>query len=258
MHLYDPVAPYAPGPVLQHTQASVADYQRLQARLGLTRNVIVQPSSYGVDHQVLLAGLRAFGGTARGVAVVQPSVDEAELSTLNEHGVVGVRFNLVQVGATTPEMLAPVAERVRPLGWHVQIHARSEDLLALEARLLALDMPIVIDHYARVGTEPALTPHIIDTVRRMLATGRVWLKLSAPYIGAPGPQGDDMLGMFVRQLAADHLEQLVWGTDWPHVTEATKPDDALLMDVLPQWLTDQERRQILVDNPARLYSFGPR
>jgi predicted TIM-barrel fold metal-dependent hydrolase len=51
----------------------------------------------------------------------------------------------------------------------------------------------------------------------------------------------------------------VWGSDWPHPTERSKPDDAQLMDLLPAWADDEAQcRTILVDNPAALYGFGKR
>ena len=62
------------------------------------------------------------GATARGVAVVDTSVTDAELKRLNGLGVRGIRFNLVQSGATTIDMVEPLSKRVNDLGWHVQIH----------------------------------------------------------------------------------------------------------------------------------------
>jgi predicted TIM-barrel fold metal-dependent hydrolase len=38
---------------------------------------------------------------------------------------------------------------------------------------------------------------------------------------------------------------------------AAKPDDALLFDLLGQWVPDEaRRRRVLVDNPALLYDFS--
>ena len=49
----------------------------------------------------------------------------------------------------------------------------------------------------------------------------------------------------------------LWGTDWPHPTQrGTKPDDALLLDLLADWAPDETtRRRILVENPAELFGF---
>jgi len=51
-------------------------------------------------------------------------------------------------------------------------------------------------------------------------------------------------------------ERLVWGSDWPHVTEKHKPDDAELFDLLAVWAgSDRVHDLILVGNPAELYGF---
>jgi len=53
-------------------------------------------------------------------------------------------------------------------------------------------------------------------------------------------------------------ERMVWGSDWPHPSEAAdrKPDDARLFDLLSVWAPDEAtRRRILVENPIALYGF---
>jgi D-galactarolactone isomerase len=48
----------------------------------------------------------------------------------------------------------------------------------------------------------------------------------------------------------------VWGSNWPHPNETTKPDDAVLFDLLAQWAPNEAtRRRILVENPETLYGF---
>ena len=69
------------------------------------------------------------GATARGVAVVDTTVTDAELKWLNELGVRGIRFNLVQSGATTIDVLEPLSKRVNDLGWHVQIHTLGDEIV---------------------------------------------------------------------------------------------------------------------------------
>jgi D-galactarolactone isomerase len=54
-------------------------------------------------------------------------------------------------------------------------------------------------------------------------------------------------------------ERLVWASDWPHPTEKadSKPDDAVLFDLLSDWAPDEAtRNRILVDNPVALYGFS--
>jgi predicted TIM-barrel fold metal-dependent hydrolase len=95
-------------------------------------------------------------------------------------------------------------------------------------------------------------------VKRMLDTGRAWVKLSGVYLDSRtgSPRYADMKPI-ARALIAHAPERMVWGSDWPHPTERhTKPDDAVLLDLLQEWVGDEPiRRRILADNPARLYGF---
>ena len=52
-------------------------------------------------------------------------------------------------------------------------------------------------------------------------------------------------------------ERLVWGSDWPHPSEAQhKPDDAVLFDLLAVWApVEATRTRILVTNPKRSIGF---
>lgn len=164
----------APGPVLKHTNASVEDYRLPQSRMGLERNVIVQPSSYGLDHRVLLRSSRASQGLAKGVAVIDPSTMPEELEVLRAQGVVGVRFNLVQAGATDESMLEEVARLVQPLGWHIQLRLAPADLIRLVDRLKSLPVPIVLDHFAHLNVDASLAGEVEATMTRMLRSTKRW------------------------------------------------------------------------------------
>src|SRR5262245_17716466 len=67
-HIYVLQYAWAPEATLKPGEATVADYKLLQKRIGTTRNVIVQPSSYGIDNRLLLASIAQLGSGARGVA----------------------------------------------------------------------------------------------------------------------------------------------------------------------------------------------
>src|SRR5262252_5621464 len=130
-HVYDARFPEDPTAVLHPPDALVEDYRGLQKRLSTSRSVIIQPSTYGTDNRCALAALAALGQSARMVAVVNDTVTDAELKRLDGLGVRGIRFNLAQAGATTPEMIDPLAKRIADLGWHVQINAPAEKILEL-------------------------------------------------------------------------------------------------------------------------------
>src|SRR5215470_2684089 len=149
-HVYDARFPEDPKAVLHPPDALVDDYRGLQKRLGTTRSVIIQPSTYGIDNRCALAALAALGQSARMVAVVNDAVTDAELKRLDGLGVRGIRFNLAQAGATTPEMIEPLAKRVAPLGWHLQINAPADRILEILPTLERVPAPIVFDHLAHI------------------------------------------------------------------------------------------------------------
>lgn len=256
MHLFDSLFPFSELATLKHGDASVADYRQLQRRLGIERCVIVQPSSYGDDHRVLVAGLRALGESARGVAVVTPDLDDDDLETLAAHDVVGARFNLVQRGVTDESMVAAAAAQAARLGWHLQFHLLPHDLLRLADELIALPVAVVLDHYGRAMTDPSLATAVQTRLDRLLATGKVWLKLSAPYLASADADGIGSLQEFVERLTRRHADRLLWGTDWPHVTEANKPDDGYLLEELRRWMPSTESQTlVMVENASKFYGF---
>ena len=108
--------------------ALVEDYRALQRRLGITRQVIVQPSTYGLDNRATLAALTVFGRDARGVVVVNDRVADAELRRMHQRGVRGIQFNFAPSGPTTTAMIEPLSRRISDLGWHVEINVWAAEL----------------------------------------------------------------------------------------------------------------------------------
>src|SRR6516164_9525060 len=151
MHIYDAKYPVAPTATLKPADALVSDYKLLQKRIGTSRNVVVTPSTYGTDNRITLDAMAQIGATARGVAVVDTSVTDPELKRMNDLGVRGIRFNLVQAGATTVDMIEPLSRRVNDLGWHIQIHMKGEQIAGIEDVLLRVASPIVFDHLGRLA-----------------------------------------------------------------------------------------------------------
>jgi predicted TIM-barrel fold metal-dependent hydrolase len=259
IHIYDPrFVATRPGARLTR-DATVADYRRLQARLGTSRTVVVQPAAYGFDNAVTVDAIAQLGiANARGVAVVAPSITQAELRELDRLGVRGVRFTQhdPSTAVTTPDMIEPVAARIAELGWHVQLHMRGDQLLGMAAMVERLPGTIVIDHMGRMPQPDGTAHPAFDLVKRLLDSRRAWVKLSGAYLDSRTAGYADVRGV-ARALVRHAPERCVWGSDWPHPTEReVKPDDAALLDLVIDWAGNEEtRRRILVDNPAALYGF---
>jgi predicted TIM-barrel fold metal-dependent hydrolase len=260
-HIYDgrfPVSPhwkqgYAEGAKVQH-------YKLLQRRLGTSRSVVVQPSTYGIDNRCLVDALQQLGASSRGVAVVDTTIAEPDLRTLQDAGVRAIRVNFVSAqtwGTTTPEMLVTLAKRVAGLDWHVQILMTGDQIAAHEQVIRDLPTKIVIDHLGRIPMPEGLRHPATSAILRLLDTGRTWVKVTEPYedskLGPPYADTGEVALAYIKAAP----ERVLWGTDWPHPTQRqTKPDDALLLDLLTAWAPDERTRQrILVDNPAELFGF---
>ena len=257
-HIYDARYPADPKAVLRPGDALVEDYRALQRRIGTTRHVVVQPSTYGTDNSCMLDALQAFGAEARGVAVVNDGVADAELKRMDTLGVRGIRFNLAQAGATTPAMIDPLSRRVSELGWHIQINASAPVIMSIMDILERVPTPIVFDHLAHVPQPAGIDDPLFGRVRALIDKGRTWIKLSGAYQDTKiGPPTYADASAVARAYVKAAPERMVWGSDWPHPSERdVKPDDALLFDLLADWAPDEAvRNRILVQNAEALYGF---
>jgi len=259
-HTYDKNYPIAKGATLLPDDALPEDYRALQRRIGTTRGVIIQPSTYGTDNRLQIASRQALGAeNFRVIAVVAEDISDTELRQLDEQGVRGVRFNLGFPGVLTVNSLATLAPRLADLGWHCQINMRPKQIEDNAGLLASLPGRLVFDHLAQVPQPAGVESAPYKIVRDLLDRGRTWVKLSGPYVsskqGAPDyPDAGVVAAAYVKAAP----QRLVWGSDWPHPSEPKerKPDDARVFDLFAHCAGDAAAfRRILVDNPAELYGF---
>jgi 2-pyrone-4,6-dicarboxylate lactonase len=251
--------PYAPERKYTPCDAPKEKLWALRDYLGFERNVLVQATCHGTDNRALVDALDDARGRARGVATVGHDVSDAELRALDAVGVRGVRFNFVRrlVDVTPQEVLAGIARRVAPLGWHVVIYFEAADLPGLYAFLASLPTTIVVDHMGRPDvTQPVDGPGFELFARLMREHPNVWSKVSCPErLSRLGPPGYGDFVPFARRLVEQFPDRVLWGTDWPHPNlKSHMPDDGRLVDLIPAIApTPALRRALLVDNPMRLY-----
>jgi D-galactarolactone isomerase len=256
-HILDTSYPTIANPSVPHFNASIDDYRTALGSLGTRRGIIVHPSLYGTDNRCTLAALSALGKDFRAVAVIDDSITRPMLEEWHALGVRGVRFNQIQKGATTMDMLRATADRIADFGWHVQLHMKAQDLADHEALLLQLPVPLVLDHFGRVELPLATDHRGWLSIQRLIGRGMTWVKLSGPYhetrSGPPAYADSVEIGRRYIELAEDRM---LWGSDWPHVTEKERPKLADLMNGLRASVDNETQfRKILVDNPASLYGF---
>lgn len=226
--------------------------------LGFERNVIVQATCHGKDNSALVDALTASGERARGIAIVDPGVDESELERLQKAGVRGVRFNFVRrlANAVPPEHHLAIVEKVAGRGWHVVVYFESRDLNRVAPLLSQIRLPIVIDHLGRPDIAAGVEGSDFSRLVEMLdQNDAIWIKVSgAERLSLLGPPYDDVIP-FARTLVERFPDRVLWGTDWPHPNmKSHVPDDGVLVDTIPKIATTAAlQRALLVDNPKRLY-----
>jgi predicted TIM-barrel fold metal-dependent hydrolase len=262
-HIYDARFAYMADAILKPPFATVADYRKLQKKLGTSRNVMVQPSTYGTDNRCVLDVLAQLGENCRAVCVVNSKVTDAELKKLHSAGVRGVRIQFGLGNPVAADEVMPLAKRIAVLGWHIQCNMPPEQLVQMESLLLSLPVPVIIDHLGR-AVDARGAQYV--TVRKLLDSGHGWVKVSGAYLygggTAPDYRGASAAAKGYIQAAP---ERCVWGSDWPH-PDATKkldpvamPDDIALLNLLAQWAPDEKlRHRILVENPEKFYGFDPK
>jgi predicted TIM-barrel fold metal-dependent hydrolase len=261
--------PLASERVYTPMEAPLEALEAMLARLGIERVVIVQPSFYGTDNTCTLDAVDRLGPRARAVAVLAPETPTAELDNLHRRGARGVRVNVATGGSDSLDIVRLRLEAAGRLcarnGWHVQTFISSALIEPLAPILSDLAVPVVIDHFGLIapGEEQG---RAAGALRRLLQSGRAWVKLSAAYRITPAAW--TAMQPLAQLLAAENPDRVVWGSDWPHTpghgraadgAEQEEPfqdiDTGALLELTRSWFDDEARRKLLVDNPAVLYGF---
>ncbi|MEE2860457.1 MAG: amidohydrolase family protein [Paracoccus sp. (in: a-proteobacteria)] len=237
-------------------EKDVSNYMTEEARPnGIGRAVIIQASVDGTDNNALLRALNSAptGIALRGVAMIAPGSPGLEALAA-----AGIRAARVQdrgrLGLNELAYLPVIAERAAEVDWHVELNTEPERFVAIGDMLHSLpaQQPLVLDHYGHV--DPKLMSQQ-DDLARLLDSGRVWVKLSPTRISRDTDKYGDVEGLTAR-LVASWPERCLWGSDWPHVmTKPPLPRIADMLDLCRRVLPAALQKQLLQDNPARLYRF---
>ncbi len=254
--------------------AGIGELKQLLATLGLGRVVIVQPSVYGTDNAATLEGVRQIGlDRARAVAVISETASHAELEDLAAAGVRGIRVNFELKGeeddSRAARHLEVMADKVAPLGWHIQIYAQLHLAVRLVEPIHRISVPVVFDHFAGASGKGGLDQPGLAAIVELVRDGDAYVKLSAAYRSSQRlPDYADLMPI-ARAFVVANADRILWGSDWPHPDPSRRPgttvsdvspplqvDDPAVFALLAGWAGDEATyRKILRDNPARLYDF---
>jgi len=254
--------PTRPGAAYQMPSATWEAALRVHKALGIERGIIVQTTTYGADHAVVLDALAAMGPNYKACAnaLVFAERDDAYLAKLNDAGVGGARFSFrKELGAVLSDSdYARAIARIKELGWYAKFQPEKDGIVANLDKIASLEVSVLIDHMGR--PDPALGKNDpnLKAVLDLLSKGNFWVMLSlGEKTSKKGPPWDDVLPIAHAYLEAAP-DRCVWASDWPHpVSVVQPPNDADLLELLYRYVPDEALlEKVLVTNPAKLFGFA--
>jgi 2-pyrone-4,6-dicarboxylate lactonase len=259
-HVFGPAAKF-PFSLTRAYTPEDAPAERLEALhelLGISNAVYVQASCHGFDNSAMLDAISRKPATRRGVCIVPTDIDTARLSVLDRQGVRGARLNFMTRLSAAPDRdaVTELAGRIADLGWHLVVHFDPDMLPDLADWLIDLPLPVVIDHMGRMSASDIGSTEM-KLMLRMLENEKIWCKISgAERSSETGAPWHDIVPL-THGILEVAPERVLWGTDWPHpVLDREMPDDGKLVDLIATLMPAEAlRRQVLVENPKRLYGF---
>lgn len=253
--------PVRAGAAYEMPTATFGNALKVHRALGIERGIIVQTTTYGADHQVVLDALTEAGPNYKACAnaLVFAERGDTYLHKLHDAGVRGARFSFRQeLGAVLSRADYDRAiARIRELGWYVKIQPGKDGIFDSIDWYDRLDVPVLIDHLARANPEAGRADPNLSLMLRLLKRGTVWVMLSlAEKTSRAGPPWDDVLPI-ARAYIEAAPDRCVWASDWPHpVSVKQPPNDADLFEFVFRMAPDAaERHRILVENPCALFGF---
>lgn len=244
----------APGPDLD----GWLDLYRTQLEtLGFSRGVIVHSILYGTDNSVTVEAVRRMGEGFRGVGLLPDGAADKDIAQFASWNMAAVRLNYVHGGVLSWDGAKAMAPALADKGLHIQMLAHADKHIAgLEEDIRALPVDVVFDHIGWPAEDTSPQSEGFQALCRLLADGKVWVKLSALYRMCDAPY--DETDALVAALIAANPERCLWGSDWPHLmlADAKMPQATTMLEAFDRVVPDTEtRNRILVSNPAKLFRF---
>ena len=257
LHIIDPV--FSNDGKAAAQIGTIETYMQLAQEQGLERAVFVQAKPFGTDNSCLLNAIQRFGlNKARGIEVVDQSISNQELESLHQGGVRGVRFSVWNPANSVIsfDLCEPLSHRVCDLGWNMQLHMSAVQLMEHSSVISRLPGRVVIDHMGRLNPQKGTDDPAYAFLCRLIDQGNVWIKLSGPYLNTCDGYPWNDAAKVARAFADYAPERVLWGSDFPHVTEKVKPDEWDILNTIDRWFdTDRAKQLALVENPAEVYGF---
>jgi 2-pyrone-4,6-dicarboxylate lactonase len=226
----------------------------------LERAVIVTGSGNGTNNQITLDALQRMKGSFKGLALVDPSINDAALLNLKEAGFTGFRIKANGRGGLSFEETRSMVARTAGFGWHIEFMSRSMgEVIDGVPFLNSLKVPYVFDHVAHAEPHQNKNGREFGELLAILKNEEhAWINLYNFYqLSEAGPPDYSDMIEVVGAIVEARPNRVIWGSNWPHGGIAVPmPNDGDLLDFLLTAVRNETiRKQILSDNPARLYGW---
>jgi 2-pyrone-4,6-dicarboxylate lactonase len=267
-HVFGPAGKYPYGSDIRYKPPfePVERYLKLARRIGFVRYVFVQPSAYGFDNSCMLDSMRQLDPAIRRgiIDLDENNTGDRELADLNATGVRGIRVNVSPIRQPEAGLAASMRSRIArlagictELGWHLDFLTPGWLVSELTPALRELPVDFSVAHMglfpASGGPEQPGFRAFLDLVGD--GSARCWVKLTGIYRFSVLPDFADVKP--IAQALIDKVpDQLIWGSDFPHLSFHDRVGTIQLYNLLGEWAPDKAmRKRILADNPARLFGF---
>jgi len=201
----------------------------------------------------------------RAVVDLDESVaNDALLAEWDDFGVRGIRVNISPVrrpeaglaDAMRPR-IARLAALCRELGWHLDFLTPGWLVSELMPTLRDLPVAFTVAHMGLFPAQDGVNQSGFREFLKLVADGsrRCWVKLTGIYRFSQAADFADV-APFAQALIAAAPRQLIWGSDFPHLSFHDRVGTIMLYNKLGEWAPDAATRKlILADNPAKLFGF---
>ena len=217
--------------------------------LRIARSVQVTASCYGFDNSATRYAMeecRANGVAARGVAIIHPEIEEAELAVLARAGFIAARLMASRMASVGMGDFDALARRCAAWRWHLEVNVDGSDAwAALEPQLAASPVPVVFEHLGMREGEGPQAPGVRAVLRLLEKRRDFAVKLRFPDI-AP------VVALFVRH----HPDRLMWGSNLPQPVNGDACGDLeLIASALEARPDAPARERVFAGNAERFYGF---
>jgi predicted TIM-barrel fold metal-dependent hydrolase len=190
---------------------------------------------------------------------------DRQLADWHARGVRGIRVNISPVRQPEAGLahsmlprIARLAAIARELGWHLDFLTPGWLVSELMPMLRELPIAFTVAHFGLFPAKDGVKQPGFQEFLALVGDGsrRCFVKLTGIYRFSQAPGFADVTP-FPRTLIETVPGQLIWGSDYPHLSFHDKVGTIQLYNKLCEWAPDATTRQrILVDNPARLFGFA--